>query len=1378
MHVIHIDPATGRDHSDCLTSNDPSSPCANLTWVFQQDRSDSTHYVLSEGSHYLTEPTPNFQGLTSLAFTGTGSVIICTDSDSGLAFIDVEDMTFHDIAFLNCSALRNSTSKNFADDTISEFYVGLYFYLCENINMSRISVSHSPNAIGVVVYDTNGTNTISESNFTNNILEKNNMSYPGGGGFYVEFTYCKPGVLVCDTPTSNRNKGAVFMFKGCEFSHNQANNTGANKDNFTYIFPYKETHQSLGRGGGLGFYARGTASGIRFTVDGCAFRSNRALWGAGVLIEMHDSTYGNVVNIRHSSFEDNMCPFSASGGTGGGGLRLAHYVYGMESMPGNATGNKYIVDSCTFTDNSALNGGGLSVSWALQNVYTVEQLLFVLISNSTFRSNLAKLGSGIHVDQFWMVSLGLSSKVWIDSCQFDNNSNSYLRKDVSIIPFQLGFGTVCVSSSDVSFKNSVSFTNNIGGSLAVTSGNVNFNGTSAKFENNHGNDGGGIILVGASTIEVGHGTKMLFKNNSADVTGGAIRVIQYSREFLQTDAKCFVRHIDPSLITEEWNITMQFIDNWDHKRLLRNAISATTILPCSLVGGNNIITNMSKVLCWEGWEYYNSSEREPAKCQSQISTGIGSMEYLDYNVSAFPGWDFTIPVRSKDDLDNDISNKVVFYSQISGTELSIINGGVASVNGKENHTLNMTVKNYGENLWSAEVLVNLLTCPPGFKYSNSSGGTCICASTYGGFMLCNLKAKEARLAPNIWMGLFDGSYYITGCPPHHCSNTKLVLGQYPKLTNKSKNLDSLCVPKRTGVMCGECVKGLGPAVNSKTFECVNCTGINLAANIALYLSSVYLPLAVLFIILIVFDIRLTTGPANAFILYCQVVSGTFSLDADGQLPLDKIVKDITKAYTSLYGVFNLEFIENYLPPICFSTKFSTLTVLCLDYCVAFFPLIMIGIVLAFFKVKEYCAAKLRSNSGRFVRKKSRTISESILPAFASFLLLSYTKFSTVSAYIVTTHSLLDENGKHHDKLNRVYLAGQYSSHDATYRQFYIIAILMFCTFVLFPPLLLLEYPLRAFEYALSKSDLLSRLYPTDKIHILLDTFQGCYRNKRRFFVGLYFLFRLSINISYIFSKTWLVQFVIQQVACSVMVLLITLCQPYKRKFLNYVDILIFTNLGVLNCLSLYLFEMFKNQHLDPLKSVFVVQYVLVFLPLVYMLVYIVWQKTEKYHARIRRAVLYRILRYRASFPKQLDTVVRDNLSISSPGDDNTEYPSPYGDGLDDLFIRSKSSNTYKSTFGFGGHVPVTVVGVKYDGGVSGEASVQHILNPADSSSCGEEDPMVSDGGSGTRLTGTRTRSSGGSRTRCSSGYVYGSTGRTSTLSRSMSSCNDDRMDSK
>ena len=431
-------------------------------------------------------------------------------------------------------------------------------------------------------------------------------------------------------------------------------------------------------------------------------------------------------------------------------------------------------------------------------------------------------------------------------------------------------------------------------------------------------------------------------------------------------------------------------------------------------------------------------------------------------------------------------------------------GEKATLEGPERKHYKMILESTQERLWYAQAFVHLLPCPPGFKLDN---GSCVCAGTYGGRVFCNQKAQEAKLVKGLWMGVYNDSYYTALCAyfEGYPDAQRLIT-----LPNNSKELnEKLCIHNRTGFMCGECAEGYGPAVNTDYHHYVNCSKTQLASSIAKYVAYIYVPMIAFFTFLIVFDIRLADGAAVAYIIFCQLVLRSFSLDADGLIPLRFFTahsNTIVSAYKIPYGIFNLKFLEQATPLICFSSTFHALKRLALKYCAAFFPTINIVIVVLFVKLKNYCRTVCHvKEPPKFLRQQERSIGEALLPAFVSFLVLSYSKFANVSMFLVFITPLIDEDGTVHGDKRFVYLAGQYSSTDVEYFPYLALAIFDLCTFVAIPPLLLLDYPLRGLEWIISKSRRLRRIYPMIKIHIFLDHFQGCYKHNMRFFAGLYFL---------------------------------------------------------------------------------------------------------------------------------------------------------------------------------------------------------------------------------------------------------------------------------
>ena len=67
----------------------------------------------------------------------------------------------------------------------------------------------------------------------------------------------------------------------------------------------------------------------------------------------------------------------------------------------------------------------------------------------------------------------------------------------------------------------------------------------------------------------------------------------------------------------------------------------------------------------------------------------------------------------------------------------------------------------------------------------------------------------------------------------------------------------------------------------------------------------------------------------------------------------------------------------------------------------------------------------------FFANTKRNLREAVLPSIAAFLLLSYTKFSLTTAYILNLQALIDDEGTPVHP-SRMYNAGQYEYTDPEY----------------------------------------------------------------------------------------------------------------------------------------------------------------------------------------------------------------------------------------------------------------------------------------------------------------------------------------------------------
>ena len=177
-----------------------------------------------------------------------------------------------------------------------------------------------------------------------------------------------------------------------------------------------------------------------------------------------------------------------------------------------------------------------------------------------------------------------------------------------------------------------------------------------------------------------------------------------------------------------------------------------------------------------------------------------------------------------------------------------------------------------------------------------------------------------------------------------------------------------------------------------------------------------------------------------------------------------------------------------------------------------------------------------------------------------------------------------------------------------YRQLYLLFFIV--TIVVIPPILLLIYPVGYKILALFKLDesniirYISRFIPLVKLKPLLDAFQSCFKDNCRFFAGLYFIYRFVLLTS-TFAANRRQFYTVLEIQLIVILVLHSLAQPYKKQWHNALDTLIFANLAIINGITLYNFTQLEADQEDVIDVVGSIQLVLIYLPMIYMVGYVV-----------------------------------------------------------------------------------------------------------------------------------------------------------------------------
>ena len=1211
-NYIYVDEMLGENSIHCLKDDNGTVPCRTLEWVLHQPeaKKNSTHIMLSGGSHVLTLPLLPFQNLDTLAISGSRSVITCNKSLSGLMFLSMRNIMLYNLSIQNCGMIINTTSRrSFISLDNTEFYkcyTSLYFYQCINITIDTVDIKGYSGAAGLVFYNSVGYNVITNSIFSGNEEANAPSKYLGLGGVYIEYTYCIPGDVSCndkkmDDSIGKFNSGGHFLFKGVQFCSNNAKDVSTiNRD--TFIVPYKTRHNSFGKGGGLALIFKGNASRNQIDIENCHFIQNKAKWGSGLVVEFQDFSNSNTVKVINTVFFKNGINDIADSNAVGGGVRISHYVFTSPDPTCSSSSNSFTLYNCNIFDNTATIGGGISIVQSKMITKCEESLFCLSILNSSFMNNVAQLGAAVEANMYSNDVNGHLLPIVIEDSTFVNNRVNIIRNEEVVME-----GEACVYTYAVPFRfqGETVFNNNTGSALIIAGTTVYFSHSNVHFTGNSGKYGGGIQLLNFAYMLVDDNTSISFINNQARMHGGAIAKMNAEKDNFKIYSNCFIRHADHLLPPDDWNAIFTFESNTAMH--LGPSIFTESLSPCSWAGA----FNNNEIFCWKGWRYYRN--QYPSDCNQEISTTAAniSINKKFLNLDTFPGKENTLSMTVIDELHNNITSDTILVIQNEGNSVSDVKGyyseGLVKVrlDRMENTTAKIVLHTAQEQSWHVELEFHIQQCPPGFNLQpeghSNEDFVCMCSNLIG--LECSSSSFEASLKNGYWLGRLNGiSGWTTSlCPTAFCYWKKL--GSSFSIPSDEEQLnDQVCKPNRMGILCSLCKNGSGISITGYDFDCVSCDDNDTISNIMKYVASVYIPLLVLFLILMIFGIRLTSGPANAFIFYAHTISSTIDLTADRHIHVNIYSPHSSKFiqfYKFIYGIFNLEFIENVLHPFCLSTKLNTLDVLQLNYIIAAFPLLIILTIVVVVKIKSSC-----NRYKRFKCTSRINVSPSLLHVFSAYLLLSYSKFTLIS---LSTIKEAHFNGVHGV---RVYYAGQYNATDSEYKWRYWTPAWIILVVSSLLPILLFRYPVLLLEKIVRKITYISKRYPADKVHIFLDTFQGCYKDNRRYFAGVYFLFRLIMGILYAGLHDWFRQYLIQLLLCIVLIVVVALLRPYRKEYwyLNYVDLLMFTNLAVVNIFSLYMlnYDTFELKSGNGFRFILGFEMFLVLLPLFYIMAYIFW----------------------------------------------------------------------------------------------------------------------------------------------------------------------------
>ena len=1094
-----------------------------------------------------------FEG-TNIEMTGYGfPVLQCNDStEAGFIFGYTFNLYLSNFSIKNCAFLITSNA-----DRANNMKTGLGIVNSTNVTLQSVLVTDSPGT-GLSMFDNKGLIHIQTCTFERNGYDRQS----GGNGLYMEVN-----------AESNTPAGVTYVISDSYFNNNTATTLKDSKiDGFS----------QFDKGGGMCITCL-SCQNIVFKLLGLRFERNVAdTYGGGLLITYHGEARNSCVHLNDSTFFRN-------NGQYGGGLYIGylHTRLPVLQMPINCS---YILQSVNFVSNVADFGGGTSIYSTKTDI--MDSNTMVIFQNCSWKYNYGHYGSAVSLlPNAW----NLYDHGYLPTPVFNNctiKSNYVLEKEVLSKPnfyqYSGGAGAFYCSRHNVTFKNVTLFLSNNGSALYLLLCLATFYDSSEViFSWNFGYSGGAIYLL-SSIVYFSNNANVQFIANRASNKGGAIyeeSPLPHVREYSKT---CFLDYVDNIKNVTERNVTVLFILNeaglGNSDTAYGHSIYGTSLQPCYT---RFSVTNKSINI----FSMVGNFIFLPNDMPMNIATDTDHSEIMQINwpseVGFIAGKAAALKFTDVDDLGQptktsylvsvtDGSNNYVKHNTTieTGLAYSYVSNYTLALSGPSNQTANVTLTSTSSRLFSITFKVSMEPCPPGFVQRDVGNDMqCQCPDgikyQYPGISVCDLANFRAYRKRGYWLGydkVASEDALLSGeCPSGYCSYENL---QLPDRAGIEYLNDHICNAPRTGKLCGICISNHSVYYNSLDFRCKENNGL-CNWGWLLYILSELLPVTLVFIVIIFFNISFTSGLVNGFILYAQVVEWLHVSDFL-TVPFSEAATTLNNIHIFIYRMFSLHFFVMEKFTFCLWRGANALDILAFRYIQLVYAILLIFFII--FVMNKCNSVTLHKMQKCFAMLHSRSASMQggIIHGLSAFLILCYTQCLSTSIMLLSS-SRIEKKGSM-NMATVVYYDGEIEWFSLRHLKYAIPAIIFSLLVVVIPPVLLLVYPLHYRIIAILRLEeqryIRLLVSPLEKLKPFLDSFQSCFKDEYRFFSGLYLLYRLGIQLNmglvYIHQSYLVLEFEL-----IVMLLLHSICQPYKERWHNIIDTLLFCNLILINGLTLY-----------------------------------------------------------------------------------------------------------------------------------------------------------------------------------------------------------------
>ncbi len=1089
QEVFYVLPS--EDSADCPSNS--SINCHTLAYYIENPDNvfvSNTVFNFLAGNHDLFNIL-EFTDLENLTLLGSTeqdqpSEIMCGENmTAGVVIMNVSNLLIMDMTFLGCQVemefdqlLLNKYAKTFLNFSLPLAF-GLYFNYINDVKMSNIQV-HNSTGYGVFGVNLLGNTIIENVYFSGNNYETLNerTCYENAG------LACKGGnILILYTDLL---ECPILPLRYSLTITNSTFKEGIDSgiSYVTFITPFNRNDLQFINGAGIGLHMMQSSYGVDALIDSCVIENNAAYTGANLYMAMWDLVDNSTITVKNSVMNNGNNPIG-NPVVIAGSYDLAmgfYYNYGLQPFGSyQATcqaERKYEVYVFTMEDCEAVNNDATLASAAFIQEWPktfLDHPREVRLIRVKFQSNngdaaLALFGQGLS---------SLAFKTHLIECEFRDNyyqriGNSFVGSASHQVVYQ-------VSMSNAEYENCTFISNRVAPLHAIQSI-VTLTGVN-NFINNSAIDGAGLKIQEGSEVYLQPGSRTNFIGNRAKYFGGGIYAVMLSY-------RCFFQ-----LDSSQQLPTLYFSNNTAGRA--GEAVYGN-VKVCLL--GNETYTDDSYAIFREISQFSEELNSSTSIVSSKANRICHCSESLNdcfsssvsyHNIDSFPGKIFQVSIEAFGFVgDKDIGgqtpaeiNAVIAnnssYAAIN-TETQEISKGCNNISyvlyGSENQTVDIQIyPNTDTIFFPVYVRVNLQHCPTGFSYS-SQNSKCECVHIFvGNGITCEIQTNTFTITNQRWIGFvkYDGKSSIG---VGRCSESA-----YCKIstvsTINSGDFDNQCIDNHSGALCGECIPGYSITLGSS--QCMECSNEYLALLIFFFAAG-FLWIAFLSI----FDVTVKTGRINGMLFYANVIRIAnfefFRLRQPGYLIFQIMINWINLDF----GIIS-----------CFYDGFDIYSKTWFNFAFPLYLFLLIAIIII-------CA----NHSTKF----SKILPKNILPVLTTLLLICFTKLLRSSANALPYEMVVTED----DSTTVWRFDGAIKYFGLKHSFLFIFSFLVFFLYVVPFVLILTIYPyLQSFtrhENTMFESFICFFRKKIFKLKPLLETYDGPFLTKHRYYTGLLVAMRLLI----------------------------------------------------------------------------------------------------------------------------------------------------------------------------------------------------------------------------------------------------------------------------